>query len=94
METKIKYLGQFELTTILEEDYYDDDEENPMEYIEVFQHIEDESDYYESELFMRHSEIIEGIGEIHAVCGETNNSSIVLQFDEDDSEYVKLWRVW
>lgn len=94
METKIKYLGQFELTTILDEDYYDDDSENPQEYIEVFVHIEDDSDYYESELFMRSSINIEGIGRIHGICGETNNSSVVLQFDEDDCEVVKLWRIY
>ena len=94
METKIKYLGQFELTTFLDEDYYDDDSENPQEYIEVFANVEDDSDYYESELFMGESLIIEGIGQIHGVYGETNNSSIVLQFDEDDCEVVKLWRIW
>ena len=94
METKIKYLGQFELTTILDEDYYEDDSENPQEYIEVFANIEDDSDYYDSELFMRHNIIIEGIGEIHGIYGETNNSSIVLQFDEDDCEVVKLWRIY
>ena len=94
METKIKYLGQFELTTFLDEDYYDDDSENPQEYIEVFANVEDDSDYYESELFMGESLIIEGIGQIHGVYGETNNSSIVLQFDEDDCEVVKLWRLY
>ena len=86
METKIKYLGQFELTTILDED--------SQEYINVFANIKDDSDYYETELFMRNNEIIEGIGEIHGICGETNNSSIVLQFDEDDCEVVKLWRLY
>ena len=94
METKIKYLGQFELTTFLDEDYYDDDSENPQEYIEVFANVEDDSDYYESELFMGESLIIEGIGQIHGVYGETNNSSVVLQFDEDDCEVVKLWRLY
>ena len=94
METKIKYLGQFELTTILDEDYYDDDSENPQEYINVLADIEDDSDYYETSLFMTHSEIIKGIGEIHGVCGETNNSSIVLQYDEDEWDVVKLWRIY
>lgn len=94
MKTKIKYLGQFELTTFLDEDYYDDDSENPQEYIEVFANVEDDSDYYESELFMGESLIIEGIGQIHGVYGETNNSSVVLQFDEDDCEVVKLWRLY
>ena len=92
MGTKIKYLGQFELITIL-----DDASENPQEYIDVFANINDDSDYYESELFMRSSiniEGIEGLGEIHGVYGETNNSSIVLQFDEDDCEVIKLWRIY
>ena len=94
METKIKYLGQFELTTILDEDYYDDDSENPQEYIDVFANVEDDSNYYETGLFMRSNETIKGIGEIHGVYGETNNSSVVLQFDEDDCEVIKLWRIY
>ena len=66
METKIKYLGQFELTTILDEDYYDDDSENPQEYINVFANIEDDSDYSENnnlELEVN-SEFIEKLGGI------------------------------
>ena len=94
METKIKYLGQFELTTILNEEWYPEFDEDVPKFISVFMNINDLSDYYESELFMRHSETIEGIGEIHGICGETNNSSIVLQFDEDDCEVVKLWRIY
>ena len=84
---KTKYLGEYYIDYVPCED---NEEESNAAYINT----EDESDYYESELFMRQSEIIEGIGEIHAVYGETNNSSIVLQFDEDDSECVKLWRIW
>lgn len=97
---KTKYLGEYKLDSIIDFDtYYQDDEGRGgafdfVEYISIFKNVEDDSDYYESELFMRQSEIIEGIGEIHAVYGETNNSSIVLQFDEDDSEYVKLWRIY
>ena len=88
METKIKYLGQFKL------DYKVDFEEIMDSLIPAYVNVEDGSDYYESELFMRHSEIIEGIGEIQGIYGETNNSSIVLQFGEDDCEVVKLWRIW
>jgi hypothetical protein len=94
METKIKYLGQFELTTILNEEWYPEFDEDVPKFISVFMNINDLSDYYESDLFMRHSENIEGIGEIHGICGETNTSSIVLQLNEDDSECVKLWRIW
>lgn len=84
---KTKYLGEYYIDYVLWET--DKEESNA-----VLINVDDEEDIYELELFMQHSEIIEGIGEIHAVYGETNNSSIVLQFDEDDSECVKLWRVW
>ena len=99
---KTKYLGQFKSDYKINVDYEKDwSQVHKVEFEEImdslipaYVNVEDESDYYESELFMQHSEIIEGIGEIHAVYGETNNSSIVLQFDDDDSECVKLWRVW
>ena len=94
METKIHYLGQFELTTILNEEWYPELDEDVQKFISVYLNIKDASDYYESELFMRSSLNIEGIGEIHGVYGETNNSSIVLRFDEDDCEVVKLWRIY
>lgn len=98
----IKYLGQFKLDYKIDVDYEKDwNEVHKVEFEEImdslipaYVNVEDDSDYYESELFMRQSEIIEGIGEIHAVYAETNNSSIVLQFDEDDSECVKLWRIY
>ena len=95
----VKYLGQFKLDYKIDVDYEKDwNEVHKVEFeeiidslIPVYVNVEDDSDYYESELFMRHSEIIEGIGEIHGI---TNNSSIVLQFDEADYEVVKLWRIW
>ena len=98
----VKFLGQFKLDYKIDVDYEKDWNEVPKvdfeeimdSLIPAYVNVEDDSDYYESELFMRHSEIIEGIGEIHGICGETNNSSIVLQFDEDDCEVVKLWRIW
>ena len=83
----VEYLGQFKLDYKVDADY-------EQGWILKKLCVEDDSDYYESELFMRHSEIIEGIGEIHGIGGETNNSNIVLQFDEDDCEVVKLWRIW
>ena len=88
----VKYLGQFKLDYKIDVDYEKD--WNMDSLIPAYVNVEDDSDYYESELFMRHSEIIEGIGRIHGIYGETNNSSIVLQFDEDDCEVVKLWRIW
>lgn len=83
---KTEYLGKFK--TRIELNTNEDD------VITILSNEEDLGEIYCYDDFMRHSEIIEGIGEIHAVCGETNNSSIVLQFDEDDSECVKLWRIW
>ena len=85
----VKFLGEFKIIQVDNEFGLELDD-----YINVFANIEDESDYYESDLFMRHNEIIEGIGEIQGVYGETNNSSVVLQFEEDDCEVVKLWRIW
>ena len=67
--------------------------EGEEEFLAILINEEDEEDIYELELFMRHLEIIEGIGEIHGICGETNNSSIVLQFNES-CDGGKLWRVW
>lgn len=77
---KIKYLGEYYIEYFPWET--DKEETNA-----VLINVDDKEDIYELELFMRHSEIIEGNG-------ETNTSSIVLQFDEDDSEYVKLWRIY
>ena len=45
-------------------------------------------------MFVDMEKIIEGIGRIHGIYGETNNSSIVTQYDEDDCEVVKLWRIY
>ena len=84
---KTKYLGEYYIDYV---PWETDKEESDA----VLINVDDAGDIYELELFMRQSEIIEGIGEIHAICGETNNSSIVLQFDEDDCEVVKLWRIW
>ena len=102
METKIKYLGQFKSDYKIDVDYEKDwNEVHKVEFEEIMDSLipayvndEDESDYYEAALFMRYTEIIEGIGQIHGVYGETNNSSIALQFDEDDCEVVKLWRIY
>ena len=102
METKIKYLGQFKLDYKIDVDYEKDwNEVHKLRFEELvdslipaYVNIKDESDYYESELFMRSNINIEDIGQIHGVYGETNNSSIVLQYDEDDCEVVKLWRIW
>ena len=98
----VKYLGQFKLDYKIDVDYEKDwNEVHKVEFEEIMDslipayiNVEDESDYYESDLFMRESLIIEDIGRIHGVYGETNNSSIVLQFDEDDYEVVKLWRIY
>ena len=96
----IKFLGEFKLDSIIDFDTYQQDDEGGgeafdyVEYISIFKNIKDDEDYYESDLFMRHNEIIEAIGEIQGVYGETNNSSVVLQFDEDDCEVVKLWRLY
>lgn len=98
----VKFLGEFKLDYKIDVDYEKDwnevhkveDEEIMDSLIPAYVNVEDESDYYESELFMRSSINIEGIGEIHGICGETNNSSVVLQFDEDDCEVVKLWRLY
>lgn len=84
---KTKYLGEYYIDYVPWET--DKEESNA-----VLINVEDEEDIYELELFMQYSEIIEGIGEIHGVYGETNTSSIILKFDEDDSECVKLWRIW
>ena len=99
METKIKYLGQFKSDYKIDVDYKKDWNEK-VEFEEILDslipayiNVEDDSDYYELELFMRHSEIIEGIGEIHGVYSETNTSSIVLQFNES-CDGGKLWRIW
>ena len=96
----VKFLGEFKLDSIIDFDTYQQDDEGRgeafdyVEYISIFKNVEDEDDYYESELFMRSSLNVEEIGEIHGVYGETNNSSIVLQYDEDDCEVVKLWRIY
>ena len=85
METKIKYLGNY----YIDYSYIEGGEE----FLAILINEEDEEDTYELELFMMHLEIIEGIGEIHGICGETNTSSIVLQFNES-CDGGKLWRVW
>ena len=64
METKIHYLGQFELTTILNEEWYPELDEDVQKFISVYLNIKDASYYYETELFMRSSINIEGIGRI------------------------------
>ena len=102
METKIKYLGQFKSDYKIDVDYEKDwNEVCKVEFeeimdslIPVYVNVEDYSDYYESSLFMRYTENIEGIGQIHGVYGETNNSSVVLQFDANDCEVVKLWGIY
>lgn len=80
-----KFLGNY----YIDYPYTEDEEES----LAILINEEDEEDIYELELFMRHNIIIEGIGEIHGICGETNNSSIVLQFNES-CDGGKLWRVW
>ena len=98
----VKYLGQFKLDYKIDVDYEKDwNEVHKVEFEEIMDSLipayvndEDESDYYEAALFMRNNEVIKGIGEIHGIYGETNNSSIVLQYDEDDCEVVKLWRIY
>ena len=82
-----KYLGEYYIDYVPCED-------NEEESNAVLINVDDEEDIYKLELFMRHSEIIEGIGEIHGIAGETNTSSIVLQFESDDCEVVKLWRIY
>lgn len=82
---KTKYLGNYYIEYFQNED----NEEESTPYLIN----EEDEDIYELELFMRHLEIIEGIGEIHGICGETNTSSIVLQFNES-CDGGKLWRVW
>lgn len=81
-----KYLGNY----YIDYPYIEGGEES----LAILINEEDEEDTYELELFMRHNAIIEGIGEIHGVYGETSTSSIVLQFDEDGCEVVKLWRIY
>lgn len=81
-----KFLGNY----YVDYSYIEGEEES----LAILINEEDEEDIYELELFMQHLEIIEGIGEIHGICGETNNSSIALQFDGDDCEVVKLWRIY
>ena len=98
----VKFLGEFKVDYKIVVDYEKDwNEVHKVEFEEImdslipaYVNVEDDSDYYESELFMRSNETIEGIGQIHGVCGETNNSSIVLQYNEDDCEVVKLWRIY
>ena len=80
-----KFLGNYYIDYL-----YNEGEE---ESLAILINEEDEEDTYELELFMGHLEIIEGIGEIHGIYGETNNSSIVLQFNES-CDRGKLWRVW
>ena len=80
-----KFLGNY----YVDYPYIEGEEES----LAILINEEDEEDIYELELFMRHLEIIEGIGEIHGICGETNTSSIVLQFNES-CDGGKLWRVW
>lgn len=80
-----KFLGNYYI------DYpYNEGEE---ESLAILINEEDEEDIYELGLFMSASLIIKGICEIHAVYSETNNSSIVLQFNES-CDGGKLWRVW
>ena len=98
----VKYLGQFKLDYKIDVDYEKDwNEVHKVEFEEImdslipaYVNVEDEADYYEADLFMRYTENIKGIGEIQGCYGETNNSSIVLQFDEDDCEVIKLWRIY
>ena len=98
----VKYLGQFKSDYKINVDYeIDVDEIYKLRFEEIvdslipaYVNIKDDLDYYESDLFMRSNINIEGIGRIHGIYGETNNSSVVLQFDEDDCEVVKLWRIW
>lgn len=78
-----KYLGQFKLDYKINLDYEKDwNEVHKVEFEEIMDslipayiNVEDDSDYYETELFMRHSENIEELGEIHGIMGETNTSS-------------------
>ena len=104
METKIKYLGQFKSDYKIDLNYEKDwNEVHKVEFEEImdslipaYVNVEDDSDYYESDLFMRHNGIIEGIeelGEIHGIMGETNTSSIILKWD-DSCDGGKLWRIY
>ena len=89
METKIKYLGEYYIDYIPCED-------NEEESNAVLINVDDVEDIYETELFMRHNGIIEGIeelGEIHGIMGETNTSSIILKWD-DSCDGGKLWRIY
>lgn len=80
---KAKYLGR----------YYSHVEfigiENGKELIEYkFTHIDDEDDYYESELFMTAND-----SKFDGIMTETNTSAIAAKIS-DDGELIKLWRIW
>lgn len=86
---KTKYLGEYYIEYLPCED-------NEEESNAVLINVDDVEDIYETELFMRHNGIIEGIeelGEIHGIMGETNTSSIILKWD-DSCDGGKLWRIY
>ena len=86
---KTKYLGEYYIEYLPCED-------NEEESNAVLINVEDVEDIYETELFMRHNGIIEGIeefGEIHGIMCETNTSSIILKWD-DSCDGAKLWRIY
>ena len=82
----IKFLGKFKT--------HNEINLNEDDVTTILRNEDDLEDKYWYDDFMREYLIIEGIGQIHGVYGETNNSSVVLQFDEDDCEVVKLWRIY
>lgn len=85
-QLKNVYLGKF-YTEHIFEDAADEDGYS------VLVNEDDETDYYELDLFMRENIIIEGIGEIHGVMGLTNNCSIVLKLN-DSCDGGELWKVY
>ena len=79
---KAKYLGLFYMTNV----YANIDEEDEvLEY--RFTNIDDEEDYYNSDLFMRVKDSM-----FSGIMNETNTSAIACKIIGDDE--VKLWRIY
>lgn len=79
---RAKYLGTYYMNCYFENI---ETEDELLEY--RFTNIDDEDDYYNSDLFMRVDDSI-----FKGIMTETNTSAIGCKVISDDE--VKLWRIW
>ena len=85
-QLKNVYLGEFYIEHIFE-DATDEDGYS------VLVNEDDYEDYWHLDAFMRHNEVIEGIGEIHGIMTLTNTCAIVLKLN-DSCDGGELWKIY